>query len=170
MRSKSTSRSFRERSSRPMTFHLCRNSNSACLPFSPITSARHRPSTGPSPATTSMLFWSRSAPNGWLLRPDEYVTVIQNVSTQEPQRCLFQKDFVYPVLCASSRADVHDVPGGTLPLLIHSQKRSEGLDYDKRGDHVELPCGVSRDSESAHRLKLECHGDAWAPLAVFRAV
>jgi len=39
---------------------------------------------------------------------------------------------VYPVLCASSRADVHDVAGGTLPLLIHSQKRSEGLDYDKR--------------------------------------
>jgi hypothetical protein len=36
----------------------------------------------------------------------------------------------------SATADVHDAAGGTLPLLIRSQKRSEGLDYDKRGDHV----------------------------------
>jgi len=43
---------------------LCRNSNSAYLPFSPITSARHRPSTGPLPAAISMLFWPRSPPNG----------------------------------------------------------------------------------------------------------
>ena len=26
----------------------------------------------------------------------------------------------------------------TLPLLIRSQKRSDGLDYDKRGDHVDV--------------------------------
>src|SRR6202030_1505660 len=39
--------------------------------------------------------------------------------------------------CAA-RADVHDAPGGTLPLLICSQERSEGLDYDKRGDHVDV--------------------------------
>jgi hypothetical protein len=69
-RSKSISRSFRERSSLPTTSRLCRNSNSACLLFSPITSARHRPSTGPSPDTISMLFWPRSAPNGWLPPPD----------------------------------------------------------------------------------------------------
>ena len=71
----------RERSSRPTTSPLCRNSNSACLPFSPITSGRHRPSTGPSPATISTLFWPRSPPNGWLRSLTEYVTVIQNVST-----------------------------------------------------------------------------------------
>src|ERR1700689_5200406 len=39
--------------------------------------------------------------------------------------------------CAA-RGDVHDAPCGTLPLLIRSQKRREGLDYDKRGDHVDL--------------------------------
>src|SRR4029077_5608741 len=39
--------------------------------------------------------------------------------------------------CAG-RANVHDAAGGTLPLLIRSQKRSEGLDYDKRGDHVDI--------------------------------
>ena len=32
------------------------------------------------------------------------------------------------------------------------------------------PCRVSRDSESAHRLQLECHGDAGTSLAVFRAL
>ena len=69
-KSKSISRSFKERSSRPTTSHLYRNSNSACLPFSSITSGRHRPSTGPSPATISMLFWPRSPPNSWLLQPD----------------------------------------------------------------------------------------------------
>src|SRR4029077_9314092 len=69
-RSRSISRSFRERSSRPTTSHLCRNSKSACLPFSPITSGRHRPSTGPLPATISILFWPRSPPTGWLPQPD----------------------------------------------------------------------------------------------------
>src|SRR3984885_3637852 len=37
-----------------------------------------------------------------------------------------------------ARGDVHDAPGGPLPLLIRSQKRREGLDYDKRRDHVDL--------------------------------
>ena len=69
-RSKSIFRSFRERSSRPTTSHLCKNSNSACLTFSPIMSGRHRPSTGPSSATTSMLFWPRSSPNDRLPQPD----------------------------------------------------------------------------------------------------
>ena len=32
------------------------------------------------------------------------------------------------------------------------------------------PRRVSRDSESTHRLHLERHGDAWTPLALFRAV
>jgi hypothetical protein len=43
----------------PTTSHLCRNSNNAYLPFSPITSARHRPSTGPLPAATSTPFWPK---------------------------------------------------------------------------------------------------------------
>jgi hypothetical protein len=38
---------LRSKALTPTTSHLCRNSNSACLPFSPTTSARHRPSTGP---------------------------------------------------------------------------------------------------------------------------
>src|SRR5580692_6978469 len=38
----------------------------------------------------------------------------------------------------TARGDVHDAPGGPLPLLIRSQKGREGLDYDKRGDHVDL--------------------------------
>jgi hypothetical protein len=40
------------------------------MPFNPITSARHRPSTGPSLATIFMLFWPRSTQNGWLPQPD----------------------------------------------------------------------------------------------------
>jgi hypothetical protein len=69
-RSKSISRSFRERSSRPRLLISARNSNSACLPFSPITSAWHRPSTGPSLAAISILFWPKSPSNGWFPQPD----------------------------------------------------------------------------------------------------
>jgi hypothetical protein len=42
--------------------------NCGGLTFSPITSARYR--LDPSPAAISMLFWPRSAPNGWLLQLD----------------------------------------------------------------------------------------------------
>src|ERR1700683_3209314 len=38
----------------------------------------------------------------------------------------------------TARSDVHDSPGGTLSLLIRPQERGEGLDYDKRGDHVDI--------------------------------
>src|SRR6202044_1303752 len=38
----------------------------------------------------------------------------------------------------AARGDVHDAAGGTLPLLIRSQKRCEGLDYDKRRDRIDL--------------------------------
>ena len=40
------------------------------LAFQSITSGRHRPSNGPSPAAISMLSWPRSPPKGWLQQPD----------------------------------------------------------------------------------------------------
>jgi hypothetical protein len=54
----------------PNDFSSLQELEEPCLPFSPITSNRHRPSTRPSPATISMLFWLRSTPNGWLPQPD----------------------------------------------------------------------------------------------------
>src|SRR5580658_6654489 len=46
-------------------------------------------------------------------------------------------------------------PEGPLPLLIRSQQSREGLDYDKRGDHVDLQlppvlAGPQIQQRSAH--------------------
>src|SRR5580704_8602849 len=38
----------------------------------------------------------------------------------------------------NARGDVHNAPWGPLPLLVRSQQRREGLDYDERRDHVDL--------------------------------
>src|SRR5580704_4711898 len=73
----------------------------------------------------------------------------------------------------NARGDVHDAPGRPLPLLIRSQKRREGLDYDKRGDHVDLQlapvlAGPQIKQRPAHynscivhqanKIPVACHG------------
>ena len=73
-----------------------------------------------------------------------------------------------------ARADVHDPAGGTLPLLIRSQKRSEGLDYDKRGDHVDfqLPlvvAGPQIKQWSTHHNSRIVHQANQIPVAYHRA-
>src|ERR1700751_4493343 len=60
------------------------------------------------------------------------------------------------------RADVHDAACGPLPLLIRSQKRREGLDYDKWGDHVDLQLppvldGPQIQERSAHYNSCTVH-------------
>jgi hypothetical protein len=72
----------RERSSRPTPSHLCRNSKSACLPFSFITSGRHALQLDLHPPRSPCSSGQDRRQTAGSRSLTEYVTVIQFVSTK----------------------------------------------------------------------------------------